>query len=394
MVRRARQGIVLLVLLALAAGAVLAFRPKPVPIDLGQVSRGPLVVAVEETGVTRVKDRFVISAPVAGTMSRLALEPGDEVKEGATVAEIAPTLSPLLDERARAQAEARLGAALSALGRAGAEASRASKAHELAMQEFERTRKLNAGGASTPKALEEAEFQVRMRRDEVSSAQYTEKIAQEEVRSARAALGRGGRATDGYVRIASPISGQVLKVMQKSAGVVGPGMPLLEVGDSAALEVVVDLLTTDAVNVRPGTPATIMGWGMDRPLAGRVRLVEPSAFTRPSALGVDEQRVNVMVTLTEPRERWPELADGFRVEVRIALWEAADVVKAPQGGVFRQGEEWAAFRVEGDVARLVKVRLGHRGDREVEVLSGLSPGDRLAVYPGDRVKDGARVLAR
>jgi HlyD family secretion protein len=186
----------------------------------------------------------------------------------------------------------------------------------------------------------------------------------------------------------------VLRVHQKSAGVVQAGTLLVEVGDPAALEIVVDLLTTDAVQIAPGTPATIEGWGGGVPLQGRVRRVEPSAFTRPSALGVDEQRVNVVIALTDPHERWAALADGYRVEARLVLWRGDDVLKVPQGAVFRHGEGWAVFRVNGRVARLAPVAIGHRGDTEVEITSGVAAGDVVAVHPGDRVKDGVRIEER
>ena len=172
------------------------------------------------------------------------------------------------------------------------------------------------------------------------------------------------------------------------------GTPLVEVGDPTALEVIVDLLTTDAVQVRPGTPVILQGWGGDGPLAGRVRLIEPSGFTHPSALGVDEQRVNVIVALTDPREKWMTLGDGYRVEARLVLWQNADVLKVPLGAIFRHGDGLAVFRVEGGAARLTSVTIGHRGETEVEVLSGLSAGADVAVHPGDRVKDEVRVEAR
>ena len=208
-------------------------------------------------------------------------------------------------------------------------------------------------------------------------------------------LGHSDRpARDRHVDVVAPVSGRVLRVFQKSAGVVPAGTPLVEVGDPAALEIVTDLLTTAAVQVKPGTPVSIYGWGSDSPLAGRVRLVEPSGFTKPSALGVDEQRVNVVVAITDPRERWATLGDGYRVETRLVLWQANDVVKAPQGAVFRHGDGWAVFRVDNGRASLVPVQIGHRGDTEVEILSGIAPDVLVAVHPGDRVKSGARVEAR
>jgi HlyD family secretion protein len=393
--RRIRRGLLGVLLAATAVAVVMALRPRPVPVDVARATRGPLIVAVEESGKTRVKDRYVVSAPAAGSLSRVTLDVGDTVEEGDVLAEIAPAVAPLLDQRARAESEARLGAALSALGQARAQTGRALNAKALAAQQLSRLQKLAAGNAVTRQALEQAEFDARMRGDEHGSALFAEKVAAEEVRLARVTLGtNGGSARDRHVDVLAPASGRVFRVLQKSAGVVPAGTPLAEVGDPAALEVVVDLLTTAAVQVRPGTAVVITGWGGDGPLAGRVRLVEPSGFTKPSALGVDEQRVNVVIAITDPRERWTALGDGFRVETRLVLWEANDVLKAPQGAVFRHGDGWAVYRVDGNRANLVPVRIGHRGDTDVEILAGLEPGAAVAVHPGDRVKSGTRVEPR
>jgi len=393
--QKLRRGLLAIAIALGSAAAVLALRPEPVPVDLASVVRGPLVVAIEESGTTRVKDRFIVSAPIAGSLSRLSLEPGDAVKEGDPLAEIAPSLSPLLDARARSEAEARLGAALSALGQARAQLSRAGSAKQLAEQDLERDRKLALAGSIAAQALDQSEFMARMRADELSSAEFASKVASEEVRIARVALGQdGGKGRSQHVDVLSPISGRVLHVHQKSASVVQASTPLVEVGDSAALEVVADLLTTDAVHVTAGTPVVITGWGGDHAIAGRVRQVEPSAFTRPSALGLDEQRVNVLVTLTDPHEQWAALGDGYRVEVRLVLWQSERVLQVPQGAVFRHGDGWAAFVVSNGVAKLTRLQIGHRGEANVEILSGLSEGSQVAVHPGDRVKDGARVAAR
>jgi HlyD family secretion protein len=393
--RNVRYGLFGVLLLGGGIGAVLGLRPQPVPIDGAAVTRGPLVVAIEEDGMTRVKDRFLVSTPVTGSLSRLGLEPGDLVKAGDALAEIAPAQSPLLDKRTRAEAEARLGAALSALGQAQAQVSRARVQKELAEQELSRTTRLQQGGSATAQALEQATFSLRMRDEEVSSAEFGSKVATEEVRVARVTLGRDtGLTADRHVDVLSPVSGRVLRVHQKSAGVVQAGTPLLEVGDPAALEIVVDLLTTDAVHVLPGTSVVIQGWGGEGALAARVRRLEPSAFTRPSALGVDEQRVNAIIALSDPYSRWSALGDGYRVEARIVLWQGEQVLKVPQGAVFRRGNGWAVFRVEGGVAKLTTVTIGHRGEAEAEISSGLSEGATVAVHPGDRVKDGVRVEPR
>jgi HlyD family secretion protein len=394
--RSLRHAVVGALLLVALGAAVLALRPRPVPVDVAQARRGVLVVAIEEPGVTRVKDRYTVSAPVTGHVSRLSLEAGDAVHEGEPLAEIAPALSPLLDERTRAEAEARLGAVLSALGQARSLVTRARVARELADQELSRARSLAATGSLPKQTLEQAEFSARMRAEEETSADFAGKVAAEEVRLARVALGRDGQRSprDRHLNVLAPVSGRVLRVHQKSAGVVQAGTPIVEIGDPKALDIVVDLLTTDAVHVKPGTAVVVQGWGGDAPLAGKVSRVEPSAFTRPSALGVDEQRVNVVVALTEAPDRWSALGDGYRVEARLVLWRGEDVLRVPQGAVFRYGDGWAVYELRGSTAALTPVRIGHRGDTEVEITSGLSPGASVAVHPGDRVKDGVRVEPR
>ena len=389
--RAVRRGLLVALVLAAAVAVVLALRPSPVPVDVATAARGPLVVAIEETGIARVKDRYVISAPVTGTVARQRLEPGDAVAEREEVAELAPLRSPLLDARTRSEAQARLSAAESALGQAEAQRSRAKVARDQAQEELGRARALAAGGSLPGQELERADFEARMRDEDQASAAFAVKVAAEQVRVARATLEAEGAARSGHVGVLAPASGRVLRVLAKSEGVVQAGTPLLEVGNPEVLELVIDLLTTDAVRVGPGTPVTIQGWGGDRTLAARVRRVEPSAFTKLSALGVEEQRVNVIAAFTEPREHWAALGDGFRIEGRLVLWRGDAVIKVPQGAAFRHGDGWAVFRVEGGRARLARVRIGHRGETEVEVLEGLEPGALVAVHPGDRVTDGARV---
>jgi HlyD family secretion protein len=396
MVKGIRRALLAALVLGAAVITVLALRPQPVSVDVARATLGPLTVEVEESGMTRVKDRYHVSAPVSGHVSRLNLEPGDIVREGDVLAEIAPAASPLLDERTRAEAEARLGAALSALDQAKAQAERAAGAKAFADRELARTEQLAQTGALAPQALEQAQFAATSRAAEAASSLFATKVAQEEVRIARVALGRnaGRQPSDRHLDVLSPISGRVLRVHQKSAGVVPAGAPLVEVGDPGALEVVVDLLTTDAVRVSPGTPVKVDGWGGDRALSGRVRRIEPSAFTRPSALGVDEQRVNVLIVPTDSPEVWASLCDGYRVQTHLVLWHGEKVLRVPHGSVFRHGAGWAVFRVDDGFARLTPVTLGHRGETEVEVTFGLSASSRVAVHPGDRVKDGVRVDAR
>jgi HlyD family secretion protein len=405
-VRLVRRGLAAVLAVAIVVAVALALRPSPVPVDVAVVSRGPLVVAIEESGVTRIKDRYVVSAPLAGNVARVQLEPGDRVQAGDTLAEIAPGVSPLLDERTRAEAQARFGAAQSAWGQARAQATRAEAAYELAGRELTRARGLAQGSSITQQALEQAEFDARVRAQDLASAKFFVKVAAEQTRLARVAMGDGreeaGVETDGraskrawnrHVDVLAPVSGVVLRVHQKSSGVVQPGTPLVEIGDPRVLEVVVDLLTTDAVRVRPGTKVAIKGWGADRGVAGQVRRIEPAAFTKLSALGVEEQRVNVVVDMTDPHTAWAALGDGYRVDARLVLWQADDVVRVPQGAAFRQGDGWAVFRITDGRARLWPITIGQRGESEIEVTRGLDMGSVVAVHPGDRVADGARVAA-
>jgi HlyD family secretion protein len=391
LMRAVRRGLLGIVVLGGAVGGVLALRPRPAPVDVATAARGSLVVAIEETGIARVRDRYVVSAPLSGTVSRQLLEPGDRVEEGQAVAEIAPLASPLLDVRTRSEAHARLSAAVSAQGQAEAQKGRAEAAAALAHDELARARSLAAGGSLPAQQADRAEFEGRMRSEELTSAVFAVKVAAEQVRVARAALAGEGASRDRHIEVLAPASGHVLRVLQKSEGVVQGGTPLVEVGNPEALELVVDLLTTDAVRVHPGTRVTIQGWGGERTLAAQVRRVEPSAFTKLSALGVEEQRVNVIAAFTDPQRDWSALGDGFRVEARLVLWRGEDVLKVPQGAAFRRGDGWAVFRVVSGKARLTPVRIGHRGETEVEVLSGLESGAVLVVHPGDRVKDGAPV---
>jgi HlyD family secretion protein len=391
-IRLLRQGVWAALIGGAALLLALSLRPQPVPVDVASVERGPLSVVIEESGKTRVKDRYIVSAMSTGRLSRVWLEPGDVVREGDKLAKISPSLAPLIDERARAEAEARLGAALSSVGQARTRLARAVTAQEQAERDRGRARTLVASGALSAQVLEDAEFTLRMRADEVASSQFAVKVADEEARLARAALVPDrGNGSDRHIDVLAPASGRVLRVLHESAGLVGAGTPLLEVGDPSALEAVVDLLTTDAVQVHPGTPAVIVGWGGESAINARVTRVEPAGVTRLSALGVEEQRVDVILSLTDPPDTWSSLGDGYHIEARLELWRSESVVKVPVLAVFRHGGGSAAFKLDGGTVQLTPITLGHRGALEVEVLSGLAPGDVVVVHPGDRVKDGVKV---
>jgi len=384
-----------LIVVGLAAILIWAFRPASVNADFATVERGPLRVTVNEEGQTRVRDRFVVSAPVPGRLLRIDLEPGDPVVADRTVlARFQPTDPALLDVRTRAELEARVRAAESALGGARAEADRVRSDLQFARAELKRTRELVAGGALAARDLEAAEQAVTALERGLESAEFAIRTAEHQLELARASLvqTRAGRAT--AIPLYSPIDGVVLRVLQESESVVPTGQPLLEVGDLRDLEIVADLLSSAAVAVRPGQGVLIEQWGGGHALHGTVRRVEPSGFTKISALGVEEQRVNVIIDFASSGDQPHSLGDNYRVEVRIVVWSKDDVLKAPTSSLFRNGDTWAVYKVVDGVATLQDVEIGERNGLEAEVLSGLSAGDTLLIYPGDAVRDGVRVVAR
>jgi HlyD family secretion protein len=392
-----RRVLTLLIAAAAIIGTVLVWMPQPVPMELTKAQRGPLLVTVDEDGRTRVKDRYVVSAPLLANLARVELTPGDAVEPGTVLARLVPLQPPLLDARTRAQAEARVQAASAARSQADAAIKRIETALEFAGREAQRQRQLIGSGAATTSAAERAELEERTLREELTSAQFGARVAAHDLQQAKAAFGRLHGSADQQteqLELTSPVAGRVLRVFQQSEGAVQPGTPLLEIGDPAALEIVVDVLTSDAVHIRPGARAWIERWGGEQALRAHVRVVEPSAFSRVSALGVEEQRVNVVLDLDEPREVWAALGDGYQVEARIAVWEGDDVLSVPASAVFRRDQSWALFEVQDGVARVTTVELGKRNPDRVEVRSGLQAGDEIVAYPSERVTDGSRVAAR
>jgi HlyD family secretion protein len=391
----ARTGLLVVLGLAVLAALIFALRPSPVEVDLASVERGTMEVAVNEDGKTRLQDRYVVSSPLAGTLERVHWRPGDRVEVGEALFHLRPMAAPILDSRSRAQAQASLEAARANLEQARARAEAVEGGLVEARQELRRQEILLAESGGSESAVERARARLRSQEAEERSARFAVQAAEQEVQNARLLLERGD-AMDGSERIStwSPVEGSILRVMQESEAAVQAGAPILEVGDVANLEIVVDLLSADAVRVGPGQRAEIERWGGEETLAATVRQVEPSAFTRVSALGIEEQRVNVVLELDEPRESWAVLGDGFRVEARIVVWEEEDVLRAPASAVFRDGDSWFVFRVEGDRARRTEVEVGRRSDVDAQILSGLESGDLLILYPGERVEDGVRVHAR
>jgi len=358
--------------------------PKPVPVETATASIGTLRASVNEEGKTRIKQRYVVSAPVAGQLRRIVFKAGAEVKAGDTVIAVIDPVSPsLLDARARASTEAKRDSAAANLAKAQA-------THTFAVNELRRFERLFADKTVSVQELEAAQM-----RD--ATAAKEEAAAESALRQAEAELAQFGPGAAGNSapclphEVRSPVSGRILKVYEESARVVTPGTPLVEVGDPADLEVVVEVLSRDGAVIPVGTKVEFDQWGGHEPLVGRVRLVEPAAFTKISALGVEEQRVNVVVDLVTPPEERRGVGGNFRVEARIIVWEASDALKVPLGALFRRGDQWAAFVVVDSHAQLRMVRTGPSSAAEVQVLEGLKPGDQVIVYPGSRVHDGQKV---
>lgn len=432
LVKRILRTTLLLVIAAgIVAAVVLAFMPEPVAVDVEPVVRGRLRVTVDEDGTTRIQERYTVSAPLIGRLLRIELDPGDPVVAGETLlATILPRDPDLLDARTVAQAEARAGAAEAALLRVQPllEQSRAEQA--LAEEELQRARTLYQRNAISESELDRTELQAKIAAEELRSAQLAEEIARFELEQAKSALlqarpdgnqdaalengstedgpapapeGNGptpsdsAELVDDFIEnflIHSPISGRVLRVFQESSAVVTAGTPLLELGDPDDLEVVVDVLSQDAVKIQPGDPVLLEHWGGDRPLEGQVRLVEPAAFTKVSTLGVEEQRVNVVIDLLAPEAERGPLGDGFRVEARIVTWQEDDVLKVPTSALFRLAGDWAVFRVVDGRAEVTPVTLGMENGLEAQVLDGLAAGDQVIIHPSDSVEDGVAVRER
>lgn len=395
-----RKAIPVLVALGIAAALAYAFWPKPLPVDIETVSQGPLTVTVDEEGKTRIKERYIVSAPLAGQLRRITLDPGDAIEAGKTLlAVIEPGDPALLDDRAIAEAEARVRANDAAVSQAQTSIQRARVALEYAQSDHKRARVLHERKQVTQEQLENAELLVRTRTEDLKAAEFALQIAQFELEQARAALLRArpnpsASADQSAFEIRAPINGRVLRVFQESAGIVTPGTQLIELGDPRDLEVEIDVLSSDAVKIRPGDRVIFEHWGGEQPLEGKVRLVEPAGFTKVSALGVEEQRVNVMADFVDPYEKREPLGDAFRVEARIVVWQGAGVTIVPASALFRQGDDWVVYRVNDARAHLTKVKIGHANANGAEVLAGLKAGDRVVTHPSDKITDDAKVVQR
>ena len=391
-----------LLALLLILGLVYAFLPQSVPVDIAAMRRGPLAVAVEDDGITRVREVYVVSAPLAGRVLRIETHAGDTVVADETVlVTLMPSDPAFRDVRAQAELDAVVNAAEAAGALAAAEVERALAELDYARAEFTRARRLFEQGHIAEAAFERARRELRTREAALATSQAALRQRQFELQAARAAaiapsLERRSPSESGRccLPVLAPVSGRILRLLQESEAVVVAGAPLVEIGDPADLEIVVDLLSRDAVRVSPGDPVTIARWGGDGTLNGRVRHVEPFGVTKVSALGIEEQRVNVIIDLTDPRDQWQRLGHGYHVDARIVLWQRDDLLLVPLSALFRQGEDWAVFRVDDGRARSRLVTLGPMNDRHAQVTDGLTETDRVILHPSDRVRDGIRVVDR
>jgi HlyD family secretion protein len=387
---RARKFIYGVILVVAAAGIAYLFMPAPTDVDTAPVTNGPMMVTVDEDGETRAHDRYVVSAPVAGRVSRIELHEGDTVKERQVVATIWPVP---LSARERDEQIARIASTQALKKEADEQVRRAKTEHDQAMRERNRVAKLVRDGFVSPQAAEKAIVAEITSSNALDAARFRARAAAAELRAAQAAklaidAKPGSRAA---VKLESPVSGKVLRIPEKSERVVAAGEPLLIIGDAEDLEIVIDYLSTEAVKIKPGMPVLIEGWGGDEPLQAKVRVVEPYAFTKVSALGVEEQRVNVIADFVGSHA---QLADAYRIEARVVIWQADNVLKVPASALFRRQNGWAAFVPENGRARLRTVDAGRRTAFDVEVLGGLQAGEHVILHPSNDIDDGTRVNVR
>lgn len=392
MKRKRLRGLIATLAVVLIVGAMIVFAliPSPLTVEAGRVSRGPLQVTIDQEGETRVHDRFVLSSPVIGRLIRIDLDDGDPIRKGQIVARIDPVP---LNQREREEVYARVEAAAAALRLATAREAHAREDREQAGRDRERAERLAKEGVISVQALEQARNADVTADDELSAARYGVQVAASEEKVARAGLVSVDTAPGKprpLIELRSPISGRVLRVVEKSERVVPVGTPILILGEPGQIEVVTDVLSTDAVKIRPGAPVLLDGWGGDHPLRARVRLVEPYGFTKVSALGVEEQRVNVISDFVDPPG---PLGDGYRVETHILTWSSENALKMPLSAVFRRGQGWSAFVIAAGRAMMKTVEIGHRNESEVEILGGMAEGEQVILHPPNQLTDGTRVRA-
>lgn len=382
----------------LIAAIVWGLWPRPQPVESATVVRGPMIVTVDEEGMTRLKRRYTISAPVGGQLRRIDWKPGAEVEAGKTpLAVIEASESDFLDARSQAQAEARVRASEAARQAAEAQQQRAAAGQRMFSTEFDRVKRLRSDNVSSAQEFDVAQMRAETAAQELRAAEFGLRVAEYELQQARAVVSRGVAVQGGGkaepLTLTSPVSGKILRVFQESSRVVPAGFALMEIGDPTDLEVRIEVLSRDGVAIAPGARVLLEQWGGTQSLAARIRLVEPSAFTKISALGVEEQRVYAIADFVDPVERRPTLGDSYRVEARIVVWENPNALRAPAGALFQRGGVWQVFVVSEGRAHLRTIKVGRSNGVETEILEGLAEQDRVVVYPGDKVRDGGRVQA-
>lgn len=377
---------------------IVGFMPRPVLVDVAIAKRDTLQVTIEEEGKTRVIDRYILSAPVDGFARRLDLDVGDTVEKDQRILCLEPLRSTVLDPRSRAEAEARVSAAKATLNAARRNVNATEADADFAARELERLKKLYDSRTISLDRFQQAEANARRTKANLESARFDVEVAEFEKNAAEAVLSiSAAEQMDDEpetVSIKAPVSGSVLKLHHESEGVVNKGEPLLEIGDPLSLEVEVDVLSRDAIKIVPGTRVRFERWGGDTILQGAVRTIEPVGFTKVSALGVEEQRVLVIVDIISSKEEWQRLGDGYRMETVFILWEGKDVLQIPSSALFRENGEWAVFAIDEDRATLRKVNVGQRSGIVAEIVSGLEEGEQVINHPGSNVADNSRVRKR
>jgi HlyD family secretion protein len=386
-------GAVVVVALALL---VYGFWPEATPVSVEEATRDSLRVTVEEEGQTRLRERYVVSAPTTGYLKRVPGEAGDSVRQNEVLARLATLPSKVLDASDYQAAEAQVQAARAAVQRAKEERAGAQASFQYAKEEHRRIQRLHEQGTASQQQLDRARVEFRQARAKHRSAKQGVAQARSELDAARSRVALGSPSDDLSTRasIRAPVDGRILRVHQESAGVVQAGAPLVTMGHPDSLEVSVDVLSSDAVRITEGTPVEIVRWGGGGTLDGRVRAVPPQGQTEVSALGVEEQRVEVLVDFIDPPSRWAQLGTGYRVVVRFVLWADGDVLQVPQSALFRHDGGWAVFAVRGGRAERLPVTVGHRSGLRAQITDGLSEETRVITHPGERLSDGARVVRR
>jgi len=393
-----RKLFVIIIIAVVVLATVYGFLPKTQQVDIVNVARGPLQVTIEEEGRTRLKDRFIISAPIAGYMRRIDKKVGDPVKKGQTVVVLEPLRSQSLDPRSRAEAEVTVSAAEASLN-AAIEKERATTADaDYIEKRLERISNLYSKAYVAKDQFEQTESEAKKARAVQRSAKAAIDVARSELERAKTTLQNFSppKKTGKYIAVyvSSPVSGNIFRIYRESEGAVNVGEPLMDIGNSKNLEVRVEVLSSDAVKIKKGTNVLFKRWGQEEPLTGRVRIVEPAGFTKISSLGVEEQRVLIIADITSPPEKWRALGDGYRLEAHFIVWEGKDILQVPTSALFRSGKDWAVFVEEKGKARRRLVEVGQRTGLTAEIISGLQESERVVAYPDDSVSDSTKIKPR